>query len=38
MPVVAEEATARYEGGFLFVSFRKGEARGAAKRRIDVDD
>jgi HSP20 family protein len=38
VPVVAEEATARYVDGFLFVSLRKGESRDTAKRRIDVDD
>jgi HSP20 family protein len=38
VPVVAAEATARYEGGFLYVSFRKGMTADGARRRIDVDE
>jgi len=32
-----ETATARYRGGFLFVTFRKGEPRSPRRRQIAID-
>ena len=37
VPVVAESATARYQGGFLYVTFRRGDPGGGDRRRIDVN-
>lgn len=32
-----ESATARYRGGFLFVTFQKGEPRSPRRRKIAID-
>jgi HSP20 family protein len=41
IPILAKvdpaTATARYKGGFLYVTFRKGEPRPATRRQIAVD-
>jgi HSP20 family protein len=37
MAVDPESAVARYQGGFLYVTFRKGAPRQEGRRRIDVD-
>ncbi|MEZ4389312.1 MAG: Hsp20/alpha crystallin family protein [Candidatus Krumholzibacteriia bacterium] len=35
--VDADTAAASYHGGFLFVTFRKGEARSSRRRQIAID-